>query len=85
METIGSTINTKLLRKVQESWVQDQYLQHIISALFQKSQVYPKYSWSQELLKRKGKLVVGKDESLRQSVIKLVHNSPFKGSLVGSF
>ena len=38
-----------------------------------------KYTWSQELLRRKGKLVVGQSEEIRQKLIQLIHTSPFGG------
>lgn len=77
METVLSTIDSELLKKIQNSWVQDQKLQKIISALSANPQSYHKYSRQQELLRTKGKLVVGKEDLLRQHLIKLIHNSPF--------
>jgi len=79
METVLSSIDSELLKKIQDSWVQDQELQKIISTLSTNAQSYPKYSWQQELLRREGKLVVGKEDLLRQHLIKLIHNSPFGG------
>lgn len=38
-----------------------------------------KFTWSQGLLKRKGRLVIRKDVDLRDNLIKLIHTSPFGG------
>jgi len=78
METV-SIIDTDLPQKIQNSWSQDQHIHNIISTLSQIPQLFPKYTWSHRLLKRKGKLVVGKDDNLRQQIIKLVHDSSYGG------
>jgi len=51
----------------------------VIARLSSSPQTHPKYTWSQGLLKKKGKLVVGLDEDLRQKLIQMVHTSPFGG------
>jgi len=40
---------------------------------------HPKYQWTQNLLYRKGKLVVENDSSLQQYIIHLFHDSPLGG------
>jgi len=59
--------------------VQDQDLQHLIADLISSPQSHPKYTWSQGLLKRTGKLVVGQNAELRSQLIQLVHAYPFRG------
>ena len=65
-----STLDTELLAKIKDSWTQDQQLQQIIADLTASPPSHPKFTWSQGLLKRKGRLLVGSDVALRQHLTK---------------
>ena len=79
MELTLSSIDTELLDSIKKSWVEDQELQQLIAQLNAQQQSPSKYTWSQGLLKRKGRLVIGNDVGLRDNLIKLIHTSPFGG------
>lgn len=55
-----STVNSELLPELQQSWQADPKLQQLISKLINKDPaVSTKYSFHNNLLLRKGKLLVG--------------------------
>jgi len=72
------SINSELLDQVKQSWVADEDIQGIINKL-RNWEVVSKYTYSQNLLYRKGRLVVGRDAGLRANIIKLFYNSPLGG------
>ena len=57
----------------------DASLVHLIHKLKNSSGMSSKYSWQGDQLKRKGKLVVGQDATLKEELLSLFHNSPTKG------
>ena len=69
------TITTSLIRDIQQSWQQDAVVQDLIQRLANNGPCSSNYSWHQGVLKRKGKLVVGNDPSLRGRLITLWHSS----------
>ena len=73
-----STINADLLAKVKQSWENDESLQAIITKL-KNGEVAPHYSFTQELLYRKGRVAVGKDPDLQVQIIQFFHASSFGG------
>lgn len=73
-----SAVQSDILEKIQASYVLDNNLQQTISQI-QQGQSVPKYSYLDGLLRKKGKLVIGPDEQLRQKILKWVHDSPFGG------
>jgi len=78
MSITMSTIQIDFLDKIKESWSNDTQLQSLIQNL-SVGQADPNYQWTQNLLYRKGKLVVGNDLSLQQHIIHLFHHSPLGG------
>ena len=75
------TITTSLIKDIQQSWQQDAEVQNLILKLTNNGQCSHNYSWQQGLLKRKGKLVIGNDQSLRSKLIALWHSSSQGGIL----
>ena len=53
----------------------DASLAHLIHKLKNSSNKTSKYNWQWGQLKRKGKLVIGHDEALREELLILFHNS----------
>ncbi|GKA80245.1 retrotransposon-related protein [Tanacetum coccineum] len=70
---ILSTITSELLQKVQGSYANDPDLQKIIHKLINGTQTSDKYAWESNVLKRKGKIVVGADEQLRTTIVQHYH------------
>lgn len=58
------------------SWTANSELQDLILSLQQKP--YKHYTWVNEQLRRKGKLVVGNNVDLRTKIIHLWHATPTK-------
>ena len=73
-----SNLQTDLLDQIKASWSQDSKLQQLIQKL-STGQSHPKYQWSQGLLFRKGKLVVGNHFPSQQQIIQLFHDTPLGG------
>lgn len=74
-----STISTCLLDRIKESWLKDPaYIQYLQKAKKDGS-TSGKYIWQNGLLKRKGKLVVGKDVQLQRELLTYFHSSPSGG------
>lgn len=68
-----------LMPKVEESWQNDPQLQKVISELQAGREVDGGYYWEGQLLKKKGRLVVGNSTELRQKLIGLFHNTALRG------
>lgn len=68
-----------MLDKIKASWVQDLVLQQLIAEKQQDNSSYPKFSWHRDELRRKGKLVIGSDPTLKTLILKWLHDSPYGG------
>jgi len=73
-----SEINSELLEQVKQSWTQDPLIQQLLDKI-QQGESIPHYSYSQGLLYRKGRLVVGHQKELHTTIIQLFHDSSFGG------
>lgn len=60
-------------------WESDPHLQKIISALDADPNSYPAYSYTNEKLRRKGKLVVGNNSEVKLHILKWLHDSAVGG------
>lgn len=69
--------NGKLLDEIKQRWARDPQLQSAIQ-LIEEGQP-SLFMWKQGLLLKKGKLVVGKDVTLRQEIIKIFHTTTIAG------
>jgi hypothetical protein len=74
-----STISTKLLDEVKMSWATDTALLKIISNLTTDLSLHPQYTWLNDHLYRKGKLVVGNNSTLQGKLISIYHDSAIGG------
>ncbi|GJX40654.1 putative mitochondrial protein [Tanacetum coccineum] len=64
-----SSISSGVWDKVKDSWKNDLETQNLIKSLEHHSYKGNKYSWNGEILKRKGKVVVGNDPELRKELV----------------
>lgn len=74
-----SAIGTGLLNQIRNSWEANDKLKTIVQQKQQDPQSWPHYTWSQNQLKRKGKLVVGNDPDLQLQLITEFHSSSLGG------
>ncbi|GJX87225.1 retrotransposon-related protein [Tanacetum coccineum] len=73
LQMMLTTVSTDLLTKIVESWTTDPILSTMIQNLKDGKPVSKHYIWSNNQLRRKGKLVVGQDTDLRLSLITHLH------------
>lgn len=81
MEIILATINTissGIFAEVQASWQQDTNLASIVEKL-QHGESVKHYTYHQSQLRRKGKLVVGNIQKLRDRLVSSYHSTPTGG------
>ncbi|GJU00390.1 putative mitochondrial protein [Tanacetum coccineum] len=74
-----STISSPLLQQILESWTHDAEIQALINKLQTDPNSNCKYTWVDEQLKRKGRLVVGNNESLKQQITTYFYKGPLGG------
>ncbi|OIT20080.1 hypothetical protein A4A49_39442 [Nicotiana attenuata] len=74
-----STMKTNLLDLIIKSWEKDAELKSVIQTLKEKGGEVDKYTFIQDQLRKKGRLVVGPDQQLRKDIIKLWHDAPAGG------
>ena len=84
LATSISTINATLLENIKQSWENDVDIQSIISRL-SNGEIIPKYSYSQGLLYRNGRLVLGKNVELQTQLMQFFHDSALGGHSGGSY
>ncbi|GJY25612.1 reverse transcriptase [Tanacetum coccineum] len=69
-----SSVSSGVWDKVKDSWKNDLDTQNLIKSLEHHSYKGNKYSWTVEILKRKGKVVVGNDPELRKELVQHFHD-----------
>ncbi|GJX36874.1 reverse transcriptase [Tanacetum coccineum] len=74
-----SSVSSSVWDKVKDSWKNDLEAQNLIKSLEHHSYKGNKYSWNGEILKRKGKVVVGNDLELRKELVQHFHNEAIGG------
>lgn len=79
LQCVGRTTWSDLWNRVVESTVADPKLYQICMELLEDPQKHPKYSWNGQVLRRKGKAVVGNDIQLRRELFECFHCSPLGG------
>lgn len=70
-----SDIHSDLYRSIQKAWEQDTNLKAIISAIQRDGSIHPKYSWANQELRRKGKLVIGNFKDIKHKIMSWMHDS----------
>ncbi|GJR82201.1 reverse transcriptase [Tanacetum coccineum] len=74
-----SIVTSDLLSKIKTGYGQDTSPQKIIQQLREGTSANNKYQWEGNILKRKGKLVVGSDEQLRATIVQHYHANAVGG------
>ncbi|GMI77908.1 hypothetical protein HRI_001460100 [Hibiscus trionum] len=74
-----SSMSTELMNRISNSWQTDDKCLKIIKEIEDGSSRHSKYSWDGQTLKRRDKLVVGKDSALRGDFLKFFHESVIGG------
>ena len=74
-----SSIQSDLMGLIEQSWTADSHLQGIIQQKQQDATAFPKYQLINGQLRRKGKLVVKADDSLKAKLLHWVHSSTLGG------
>ena len=74
-----SSLSTILLAAIKESWQKDKDVQLLIQELTLQPNSHPHYSWVNQLLCRKGKLVVGQLGPFQTQIISLYHDLATRG------
>lgn len=69
-----SYVESSVWIEVKDSWKNDVDARLLIQSLKDKTYKGNKYSWDTDVLKRKGKILVGEDEELRKQLISHYHN-----------
>ncbi|GKA27304.1 transposon ty3-I gag-pol polyprotein [Tanacetum coccineum] len=70
LSIIGTTtVTTDLYNRIVDSWEQDQTLKALISKLKLSSNTHGYYTWHNQQLRRKGKLMVGNNEAVRTELL----------------
>lgn len=76
---ILNSVSMDLMQQIRDSWITDSQVQKLISELQQNSQSHPHYSWHIDTLRRKGKLVIGNDNAIKQFILQWLHDSATGG------
>ncbi|GJR94732.1 putative mitochondrial protein [Tanacetum coccineum] len=74
-----SSIEPELLNKIKASWVADVDVKLLIQKLENQTVPNKKFTLKNRELRRKGKLVIGNNDTLRSQLIKVFHNEPLGG------
>ncbi|GKB03552.1 retrotransposon-related protein [Tanacetum coccineum] len=73
-----TSVSTELYDRVVQSWVEDAHLQNIIADL-KKGEIRKHYVLCNDQLLRKGKLVIGNNDSLRKDLLSYFHDGVIGG------
>ena len=74
-----SSISTSIMEDIKKTWDTNQNLQQLIADLTKDASSHPNYSWVDNTLIRKGKVVVGQTPNLQNQLISLYHDSAVGG------
>ena len=72
-------VDCDLLKEIQAGYTTDGTLQAIITALQQDASSHKHFSWSQNILRRKSKIVVPTDPQIKNTILKWLHDSGVGG------
>ncbi|OIT36293.1 hypothetical protein A4A49_64830, partial [Nicotiana attenuata] len=74
-----SSGDTDLLQAITNSWSSDQELKKLIEELEADPLTHKQFTWSKDQLRRKRRLVIGKEPQLRRTIMTLWHTTPQEG------
>jgi len=76
---IMTSISTPIMDEIKMTWASDDSLKHIICDLLHDPSSHPHYTWVNNHLNRKGKIVVGHNPALHNKLIALYHDTASGG------
>ena len=76
---VSGSVSNELMDAVMTTWSSDEGLHKTVEGLKNKTLTVTKYAWVNDQLLRKGKWVVGNNETLRNQLIAHFHNSAVGG------
>jgi hypothetical protein len=76
---IMTSISTPIMDEIKMTWASDVSLKHIIRDLLHDPSSHPHYTWVNNHLNRKGKIVVGHNPALHNKLIALYHDTASGG------
>jgi len=71
-------MQSNLLTRIQQSWTTDLNLQNLIKEVQAKMTNHKHYTWQNQELRRKGRLVVGNDSLLRKEILECYMHQPLE-------
>ena len=74
-----SIIDSDLIHRIQQSWLKDPAMVHLLHKAKNSPKHDNKYSWANNQLKRKGKVLIGANDELRNELLSYFHNSTQDG------
>lgn len=74
-----SVLECDLLKQIQEAYESDVLIKAVIEGLKEKPLSKKNFTWSQEILRRKSKIVVPSNEAIRTSILQWLHCSGLGG------
>lgn len=74
-----STISSDLWSLIKQEYVEDPKMVELVQLVQQHPREYPKYNWTEGVLRRKGKIVVGSALQTKQIILDWLHASPVGG------
>ena len=70
-----TSLHSDLLTEIQQAWKDDPNIQTLIRTLERSPNSHPLFSWSNGLLKRKGRLVIADNSPLKNKILAWLHDS----------
>ena len=64
-----TVVTSDLMQIIQQSWISDSDLVHLMHIVKRDLSKHPKYSWHSNQLRRSDKLVIGNDSKLREDLL----------------
>lgn len=70
-----SSVDSTLMKDLRRHWQEEVNLKKIIDDLQNDANSHPLYTWDQEKLTRRGRLVVGDNDEIKNTILQWMHNS----------
>ena len=77
-----SILSSDLMQRIQRSWVIDSAIVHLIHSIVRYPSKHTKYTWRNNQLCKKYRLMVGSDSQLCNDLLPVFHSSSTGGILV---
>lgn len=74
-----NNFDADLLSKIKASWLADAHLLKLIEELKKDASSHPKFTWKDDTLRRKGKLVIGNNPAVKSFILQWLHDSATGG------